>query len=49
LGLCRPLDEDEGVEGLVEGFLAPLPESPDDEVIKGDHQKADNAAVPDHL
>ena len=37
------------MEGLVERFLAPLPESPDDEVIKGDHQKADNAAVPDHL
>ena len=25
------------------------PESPDDKLIKGDHQKADNAAVPDHL
>ena len=37
------------MKGLVEGFLAPLPESPDDEVIKGDHQKVDNAAVPDHL
>ncbi len=35
-------------EDLVEG-LGQLPESPDTKVIKGDHQKADNAAVPDHL
>ena len=25
------------------------PETPNDKMIKGDHQKADNAAVPDHL
>ena len=50
LGLCPLPDDCSGAspEGLVEG-LGPLPESPDTEVIKGDHQKADNAAVPDHL
>ena len=47
LGLC-PLPVERTVpsdEGFVQGLL----ESPDDEVIKGDHQKANNAAVPDHL
>ena len=47
LGLCTGALS-RSPEDLVEG-LGQRPETPDTEVIKGDHQKADNAAVPDHL
>jgi hypothetical protein len=36
-------------ETCVSTRMGETAESPNDEVIKGDHQKADNAAVPDHL
>ena len=49
LGLCPLPDEGTGTSSSETQGLNWLPESPDDEVIKGDHQKADNAAVPDHL
>ena len=49
LGLCPLPDEGTGTLSSETQGLSWLSESPDDEVIKGDHQKADNAAVPDHL
>ena len=42
-GLAQELDHE-----LAQGLILPQ-DSPEDAVIKGDHQKADNAAVPDHL
>ena len=42
-GLAQELDHE-----LAQGLVLPQ-DSPEDAVIKGDHQKADNAAVPDHL
>jgi hypothetical protein len=49
LGLCPLLDEGTGTSSADTQGLNWLPESLDDEMIKGDHQKADTAAVPDHL
>ena len=49
LGLCPLLDEGTGTSSADTQGLNWLPESLDDEMIKGDHQKANNAAVPDHL
>ncbi len=49
MGLC-PLPDEHGTGTSSSDNTQGLNwESHDDEVIKGDHQKADNAAVPDHL
>ena len=48
LGLC-PLPDEHGTGTSSSDTQGLNWESHDDEVIEGDHQKADNAAVPDHL
>ena len=49
LGLCPLPDDCVGASALGPGVSYDLDHGLEDAVIKDDHQKANNAAVPDHL